>query len=95
MVYESYMMFGPIDRRTDTLDQTLTTGLARYAEKYGRPVTEALVNPLVIDSLTAVPGLAMTANAAVPPSEVWLIGRTAALIAPVGEPVDLLLDPVD
>ena len=83
MVYESYMMFGPIDRKTDTLDQTLTTGLARYAEKYGRRVTEALVNPAVVDSLTPVDGLTITANQTVPPTEVWLIGRTAAMIIPV------------
>ena len=83
MVYESYMMFGPIDRRTDTLDQTLATGLARYAEKYGRPVTEALVNPEVVGTLAPVDGLTVTANQTVPPTEVWLIGRVAAIIIPV------------
>lgn len=83
MIHESYMMFGPIDRKNDTLDQTLTTGLARYAEKYGRTVTEALVNPSVVGSLTPVEGLTVTANPTVPPTEVWLIGRTAAMIIPV------------
>jgi hypothetical protein len=83
MIQDSYMMFGPIDRKNDTLDQTLTTGLARYAEKYGRPVTEALVNPGVVGSLTPVEGLTITPNLTVPPTEVWLIGRTAAMIIPV------------
>lgn len=97
MVYESYMMFGPVDRKTDTLDMTLTTGLARYAEKYGKPVTEALVNPLTIGSLTPVDGLTLTENITVPLAEVWLIGRTAAMIIPVENPVDLLaeVEPLD
>ncbi len=76
---ESYMMFGPIDRRTDTLDMTLTTGLARYAAKYGVTVTEAMVNPAVVESVTPVEGLTITANVVVPPTEVWLIARKAVV----------------
>lgn len=89
-MYESYMMFGPIDRRTDTLDMTLATGLARYAEKYGVTVTEAMVNVAVVDSVTPVEGLTITPNVVVPPTEVWLIARKA-VVAVV--PIEVALEP--
>ena len=81
---ESYMMFGPVDRRTDTLDMTLATGLARYTAKYGTTVTEAMVNVAVIDSVTPIEGLTITPNVVVPPTEVWLIARKAVVaVVPV------------
>ena len=83
-MYESYMMFGPVDRRTDTLDMTLATGLARYAAKYGTTVTEAMVNVAMLDSVTPIEGLTITPNAVVPPTEVWLIARKAVVaVVPV------------
>lgn len=91
---ESYMMFGPVDRRTDTLDMTLATGLARYAAKYGVTVTEAMVNVAVVDSLTPIEGLTITPNVVVPPTEVWLIARKA-IVAVVPLDPEVVAEVVD